>query len=124
MAQTIKDDDHDDDHDRMAHMGYEQELQRGLDGFMSFAISFTEVSALVSVVSLFSYGLETGGPELMIFGWIITFFFTLIVAFNFAEICSVFPSAGSVYYWAGVLAPKQYGLISAYWAGTFNLLGT
>lgn len=88
-----------DDTELLGKIGYEQELHRGMDGFMSFSIGFTEVSAVVSVTSIFSYGLSTGGPITMIWGWIITFFMTMSIALNFAEICSVFPCAGSVYHW-------------------------
>jgi amino acid transporter len=59
----------------------------------------------------------------MIFGWIITFFFTFIIALNFAEVCSICPCSGSVYHWAAVLAPKPYNMKAAYWTGVFNLLG-
>ena len=40
-----------------------------------------------------------------------------------AEICSSYPSAGSVYHWAGILAPKKYAAVSAYICGWFNFLG-
>ena len=83
----------------MADVGYKQELARGMDGFMSFAIGFTEVNAIVSVTSILSYGLVTGGPVMIIWGWMITFVMTLTIAYNFAEICSVYPCAGSVYHW-------------------------
>jgi amino acid transporter len=120
---TIDTDSDDGDRQQMINMGYKQELSRGMNGFMSFAIGFTEVTALISLTSIFTFGLTTGGPVVMAWGWIITFVFTMIVALNFAEICSVFPCAGSVYHWSGVLAPKPYSLISAYWTGLFNWLG-
>jgi len=37
----------------------------------------------------------------LIWGWIVTFALTMIVAFSMAEICAAYPSAGSVYHWAG-----------------------
>ena len=88
-----------DDNAPMADVGYKQELVRGMDGFMSFAIGFTEVNTIVSVTSVLTYGLVTGGPVTMVWGWIITFAMTMGIAYNFAEICSVFPCAGSVYHW-------------------------
>jgi hypothetical protein len=89
----------DNDDEKLVKIGYEQKLHRGMDGFMSFTIGFTEVSAIISVTSILSYGLTTGGPVTMIWGWIVTFFMTKSIAANFAEICSVFPCAGSVYHW-------------------------
>lgn len=87
------------DTEKLVKIGYEQKLHRGMDGFMSFTIGFTEVSAIISVTSILSYGLTTGGPVTIIWGWIITFTMTMTIAANFAEICSVFPCAGSVYHW-------------------------
>ena len=41
-----------------------------------------------------------------------------------AEICSTYPSAGSVYHWAGMLAPPgQASAFAAYITGWFNFLG-
>ena len=80
-------------------IGYEQQLYRGMDGFMSFTLGFTEVSSIVSITSIFGYGLSTGGPIVIFWSWLFTFAMTMIIALNFAEICSVFPCAGSVYHW-------------------------
>ena len=98
-SSTIPDDFESDDNGHLADVGYKQELVRGMDGFMSFAIGFTEVNTIVSVTSVLTYGLVTGGPVTMVWGWIITFAMTMGIAYNFAEICSVFPCAGSVYHW-------------------------
>lgn len=84
---------------RLSKIGYDQQLDRGMDGFMSFSVGFTEVSVVVSVSSIFSYGLATGGPTMIIWGWLFTFMMTMAIASNFAEICSVYPCAGSVYHW-------------------------
>jgi len=45
-------------------------------------------------MTLFSYGLATGGPAVMTVGWIIVSFFTLIVALGMAEIVSAIPTSG------------------------------
>ena len=45
----------------------------------------------------------------MVWGWVVSAVFTLIVALCMAEICSVLPQAGSVYYWAGQLAGPEWG---------------
>lgn len=79
--------------------GFKQLLVRGMTGFMSFAIGLSAVSPLLSVTSILSYGLATGGPVMMVWTWLITFFMSIIVACNFAEMCSVFPFTGSVYHW-------------------------
>ena len=37
-----------------------------------------------------------------------------------AEICSVYPVAGSVYYWSGALAKKQHSAFASYMTGWLN----
>lgn len=85
--------------ENMDSLGYKQVLDRGMDGYMSFAIGYTEVNAVVSVTSILGYGLITGGPSAIIWGWLISFVMTMAIAYNFAEMCSLFPCAGSVYHW-------------------------
>lgn len=83
----------------VGHVGFKQLLARGMTGFMSFAIGLAAVSPLLSVTSILSYGLATGGPVMMVWTWLITFVMSIIVACNFAEMCSMFPYTGSVYHW-------------------------
>jgi amino acid transporter len=59
----------------------------------------------------------------MTLGWIIGAFFTLMTGLTMAEICSTYPSAGSVYYWAGALSPMKWAPLSSYVTGWFNLIG-
>ena len=40
-----------------------------------------------------------------------------------AEICSAYPSAGSVYHWAGMLATPKWAPFASYICGWFNFLG-
>ena len=37
----------------------------------------------------------------MLWGWVLGSLFTICVGLNLAEICSTYPSAGSVYHWTG-----------------------
>lgn len=115
--------DMDDDDKILAQMGYKQQLHRGFNALMSFSFCFTAVGAIASTSLLFTYGINTGGPAVMVWGWIIASIFTTIVASSMAEICSSYPSAGSVYHWAGILAPEKWAPASAYICGWFNFLG-
>jgi amino acid transporter len=49
--------------------------------------------------------------------------YTVIIGSCLAEICSVYPNAGSVYYWAGMLASEKRAGLAAFITGYFNLLG-
>lgn len=118
MAQGLQHDE------KTAILGHKQEdLFRGLNGFMSFCFGFVEVGVLVSLTSLFGFGLSTGGPAIMIPSWIITSILTLCTCACMAEICSAYPTAGSVYTWATHLSPKQDAAFWSYWTGLFNWLG-
>lgn len=46
-----------------------------------------------------------------------------MVALSLAEICSTYPSAGSVYHWAGQLSPAEYAPLLSYITGWSNFLG-
>eukprot|EP00456_Euglypha_rotunda_P050859 TRINITY_DN40995_c0_g1_i4.p1 TRINITY_DN40995_c0_g1~~TRINITY_DN40995_c0_g1_i4.p1 ORF type:complete len:140 (-),score=25.45 TRINITY_DN40995_c0_g1_i4:10-381(-) len=67
-------------------MGYKQELLRGFSGFMSFSFCFTAVSCISSISIGYSYGAATGGWAVMVWGWVIGSFFTIIVGLCMAEI--------------------------------------
>ena len=78
-----------------------------IDEILSFSYSISGTGAISSLILLFYYGLFTGGPAVLVWGFLIAAFFSAIVVANIAEICSAYPrNAGSVYYWTGQLAPK------------------
>jgi len=104
-------------------MGYKPELHRGFSGFMNFSFCFTAVSVISGCSLLFPFGLQTGGPVVMVWGWLLGSVFSTIVGLSMAEICSSYPSAGSVYHWAGMLAPREWAPISSYLCGWFNFIG-
>lgn len=107
----------------LREMGYKQDLYRGFNAFMSFSFCFTAVAVITCTSVLFGYGLTTGGPVVIIWGWLIGAFFTLITGFVMGEICSSYPSAGSVYHWAGMLSSDEWAPSASYLAGWFNFLG-
>ena len=99
-------------------------LERGLNAFMSFSFCFSSIAVITSLCLVINFGLETGGPVVMVWGWIAASVFTLFTVATMGEICSVYPSAGSVYYWSGVLAPKpEWSPVLSYTCAWFNLLG-
>jgi len=62
---------------------------------MNFAFGFTEVAALASVCLTYGYGLKTGGPVIVVWGFLIHWVFITIVSYSMGEICAAYPSAGS-----------------------------
>lgn len=83
----------------LREMGYSQELYRGFSPLMSFAFCFTAVNVLSSMSLGFTYALVTGGSGVTVWSWVIGSIFTILIGLSLAEICSVYPSAGSVYHW-------------------------
>jgi len=107
----------------LAKLGYKSELYRGFNAFMAFTFTFTSVGVICSNALVFDYGLRTGGPVTLTWGWLIGSFFTMLIALSLAEITSTYPVSGSVYQWTGILAPKRYSAIFSYICGWFSFLG-
>jgi amino acid permease (GABA permease) len=103
-------------------LGYAQELRRRMGGFSNFAVSFTIISILSGCLTLYGYGLNTGGPVVMVWGWVGVGIMTTIVGLGMAEVCSAMPTAGGLYYWSARLAKRQ-GAAWSWFTGWFNLLG-
>ena len=58
------------DEDLLRRIGVQPVLARRMTGFGNFAISFSIISILSGCMTLFGYGMGTGGPAVMIWGWI------------------------------------------------------
>jgi len=112
----------DEDEQRLHELGYAQELRRRMSGFSNFAVSFTIISILSGCLTLYGYGMVTGGPAIIVWGWPIVGIMTLMVGLSMAEVCSGFPTAGGLYYWSAKLA-RTNGPAWAWFTGWFNFLG-
>jgi len=110
------------DEKRLHELGYAQELRRTMSGFTNFAVSFTIISILSGCLTLYGYGMNTGGPVLITWGWPFVGLMTLFVGLSMAEVCSSFPTAGGLYYWSAKLAVHNPAAWS-WFTGWFNFLG-
>lgn len=104
-------------------VGYKTVLHRGLGALANFAFGFTEVAVLASFTSLYGSGLSLGGPSAIVWGWLVTWLMLTIASFSMAEICSAYPSAGSVYHWSAQLVPPKYAALASYITGWTNFMG-
>ncbi|KAJ4338065.1 hypothetical protein N0V87_004213 [Didymella glomerata] len=113
----------DEDDAVLAQLGYTQELKRsfGLIGMVGF--SFSIVTSWTALSGVLIIGVETGGPPVMIWGWLATCVFTLAVAYSMAEMCSAYPLAGGQYSWVAILAPTSWARGFSYICGWFMLIG-
>ena len=110
------------DQQRLHELGYAQELLRSMGGFSNFAVSFTIISILSGCLTLYGYGMATGGPVVMTWGWLFVGLMTTLVGLAMAEVCSSYPTAGGLYYWSAKVAKKNAAAWS-WFTGWFNLLG-
>ncbi|TFK38346.1 APC amino acid permease [Crucibulum laeve] len=111
------------DEAELARMGYKQELKRELGLMQNFGVSFSIISVITGIPSLFLYGLNTGGPAVMVWGWVIVAFFTMLVGLAMAEVCSAHPTSGGPYFWAAMLSRRENAALASWITGWFNLLG-
>ena len=107
------------DEERLAELGYKQELNRGWSAFTNFAISFTIISVLAGCFTAFPFAWQNGGPIAASIGWPVLCAFVLMVAFSMAELTSRYPTAGGPYWWAHDLGGKGWSWMT----GWFNIVG-
>ncbi|PPR02682.1 hypothetical protein CVT24_002104 [Panaeolus cyanescens] len=85
---TVKDSRMEADEAELARMGYKQELQRELGLMQNFGASQSWSNGRYwRIPSLFLYGLNTGGPVVMVWGWLVVCFvscFTMLVGLAMA----------------------------------------
>jgi amino acid transporter len=107
------------DEEDLSRLGYAQQLLREMGGFSNFAISFSVISVLTGAVLLFGYGLKLAGPVINTVGWPVVSLFTLAVAASMAELASLYPTAGGLYFWAFRLGGRGWAWTTAW----FNMIG-
>ncbi|KAF8914523.1 APC amino acid permease [Mucidula mucida] len=111
------------DENELARMGYKQELKRELGLMQNFGVSFSIISVMTGIPSLFLFGLNTGGPAVMVWGWVVVSVFTMLVGMAMAEVCSAHPTSGGPYFWAAMLSKPERAALASWITGWFNLLG-
>jgi amino acid transporter len=108
-----------DDEQRLAELGYKQELHRSWSGFSNFAISFSIISILAGCFTTFGQAWNNGGPIAISLGWPIISAFILVIGLCMSELVSAFPTSGGIYWWASRLG----GVRAGYYTGWLNLIG-
>lgn len=109
----------DDDNLRLRQLGYEPQLARRMGVFGNFAVSFSVISILTGILGQFGFGMTTGGPAVMMWGWIAVGGMVMFVGAGLAEVTSAYPTSGALYYMAHQLGGRKAG----WYTGWLNLLG-
>ena len=78
-----------------------------MSGLMSFAFTLTAVGVLPSICTAWGNSMAQGGPSVILWGWCVCTVFTTVTGCAMAELNARYPSAGSVYTWTAMLAPRQ-----------------
>jgi amino acid transporter len=107
------------DEQKLAELGYKQELNRRWSGFSNFAISFAIICILAGGFTSYGQALKNGGPVSIAIGWPVISLLILFVAWSMAELASSMPTAGGIYYWSSKLGGAAWG----WFTGWFNLIG-
>src|SRR4051812_50203774 len=107
MSTTIQDRDE----QRLAEMGYKQELSRSWSGFQNFAISFTIISVLAGCFTTYYQAWNNGGPIAMSWGWPLISAVILILAVCMSGLVSADPTAGGLYLWGAQRGGPGWGWV-------------
>ncbi|XP_031385665.1 amino-acid permease BAT1-like isoform X2 [Punica granatum] len=107
----------DDDDSRLHQLGYKQELRRGLTAIGSFSVTFSIISILTGLNTMYGNGLRYGGPMTMIYGFPVVGLLSLAVGLSMAEICSAYPTSGGLYFWNAKLCGNQWGPLASWLTG-------
>ena len=110
---------HDRDAQKLAELGYKQELSRTWSGFQNFAISFTIISILAGCFTTYGQAWNNGGPVAISWGWPIICALILVIALCMSELASAYPTAGGPYWWAAKLGGPGW----SWFTGWFNVIG-
>ncbi|KAK3189382.1 hypothetical protein Dsin_028943 [Dipteronia sinensis] len=107
------------DDTRLKQLGYKQELSRSLSAIANFSVTFSIISILTGLTTMYNTGLTYGGPLTMIWGWPVVGLLTMIVGLSMAEICSAYPTSGGLYFWSAKLCSNSWGPLASWFTGWY-----
>ncbi len=109
------------DDDELADFGYNQQLDRTLGNFHTFAAGISYISILTGTFQLFYFGFAFGGPAYW-WSWPLVFVGQLMVALCFAELAARYPVAGSIYNWAKRLSTPHVAWLAGWMMLTASIV--
>ncbi|CAI7893646.1 unnamed protein product [Closterium sp. NIES-53] len=93
---------------RLLELGYRQELKRRLGWLEIFGVSAAVMNPYMTAVPFFGFALLQAGPVGVVWPWVVLAPFALCMVLVIAEVCSSFPTSGSLYFWAASLSPPRW----------------
>ena len=107
------------DAETLQRLGVKPVLHRRMSGQANGWATFTVMSITSGSQVLFGFGLHTGGPGLMVWGFLAGGLLILALAAALSEITSAYPTSGALYDMANRLGGRLWGFVTGY----LNLLG-
>jgi amino acid transporter len=100
-------------------MGYAQELERRMNRFSNFAISFSIICILSGGINSLAQAISGAGGAAIGIGWPVGCAISGVFAIAMAQIASAYPTAGGLYHWGSILGNRFWGWLTAW----LNLIG-
>jgi hypothetical protein len=72
------------DERRLVALGYKQEVKRIFNQFTNFGLTSSMISILLGIIPLYTFELQSGGPAVQIWSWIIVGPFTVLLVCSLA----------------------------------------
>ncbi|KAG7087790.1 hypothetical protein E1B28_013731 [Marasmius oreades] len=109
--------------DGLKKLGYQQEMKRSRGLWHTLFMSLAIMAVLFSLTAPIATSLASGGPAVMLWGFVLVSCFSLTVALSLAEICAKYPTSGGAYYWSYRLATPKRRLLLSWINGWATLVG-
>ncbi|KAL4960175.1 amino acid/polyamine transporter I [Aspergillus stella-maris] len=103
--------------------GYTQQLVKNRSTFHVVFMAFVLAAIPYGLATSLFYPLINGGPVTIIWGWITVSTIIICVAVSLAEITSVYPTAGGVYYQTFMLLPPSSRKLGSWICGAAYAAG-
>ncbi|KAI9863205.1 MAG: hypothetical protein M1813_004025 [Trichoglossum hirsutum] len=114
----------DSDAQRLAEMGYTQDMKRNFSVWSVLAVGFSLTNSWFGISAALVTGINSGGPVLIVYGIILIALISTCVGVSLSELSSAFPNSGGQYFWANELAPKKYANFASYLTGGISWAGS
>lgn len=113
----------DDDAELARRTGHKSEFAREFRSFSTFSYACSIMGLISSVATTFNTPFQYGGPAVTVWAWFLGSVLNLTLGASIAEIVSAYPSSGGLYSASGLLVPKRYRAITAWFTGWLNFTG-
>ncbi|KAK0548824.1 polyamine transporter tpo5 [Tilletia horrida] len=113
----------DDDAELAARMGYKSEFAREFKSLSTISFAFSIMGLVSSVATTFNSPFTLGGPAPTVWTWFMGSIFNFALGVSIGELVSAFPSCGGLYSASGMVVPRKYRAVTAWFVGYLNFTG-